>query len=184
MLRPRRGTDFNYSKFEIESILLDLAEFKKHGADGFVFGALDNDGQLDEASCSQVVQAAGDLPCTFHRAFDVLKEEHIQQHTETIIKLGFRRILTSGLNKTAEKGLQMIKFLNLKFGDRIIIMPGAGITSVNLGKIILESSCTEFHSSCREAKQIDINPQIMDLTSNHITDVKVVKKLLDILKNF
>lgn len=182
MLRPRRGTDFNYSEDEMLSILDDLQEFKKRGADGFVFGALKSSQEIDRESCQRVVDAASPLPFTFHRAFDVLLGDP-EDHLQTIISLGFKRLLTSGQHSNAELGLENILKLNERYGDQIIIMPGAGVNSGNLSKIIRQSGCQEFHSSCKETGVIPLNIIIGDLERNVLTNMDTVKSLVSILRD-
>ena len=42
--------------------------------------------------CYILKQVSGSLPCTFHRAFDLLREP--VQQLETVIFLGYSRVLT------------------------------------------------------------------------------------------
>ena len=46
MIRPRTG-DFLYSDAEVRIILDDIRTFKDAGADGVVFGVLQDDGKVD-----------------------------------------------------------------------------------------------------------------------------------------
>ncbi len=75
-----------------------LADIKEEaidaGADGIVVGALTPDGDVDVEACRKFIKAAGDADTTFHRAFDVCRNPF--ESLETIIGLGFKRILTSG----------------------------------------------------------------------------------------
>ena len=52
MIRPRRGTDFVYSEDEILVMKKDIQILKDTGADGFVFGVLTPDGDVDELTCA------------------------------------------------------------------------------------------------------------------------------------
>lgn len=183
MLRPRRGTDFRYSEDEMLSILWSIECFKKHGSDGFVFGGLTGvDHEIDVENCARVVQAALPLPVTFHRAFDVLQGDP-ESHLQTLIDLGFKRLLTSGRKKNAEAGLENICRWSDKYGGRITIMPGAGVNIGNLAKIMQQSGCREFHSSCREVGEIPLNPIIGDLTRAPVTDLKSVQSLVAVLRD-
>ena len=83
---------------------------------------------------------------TFHRAFDVAKDPW--KAAETIQKLGFTRILTSGQEKTAFLGISLIKQLQSKFSE-LGIMPGGGINESNLKEILQETKVKEFHASAR-----------------------------------
>ncbi|XP_065653263.1 copper homeostasis protein cutC homolog isoform X2 [Hydra vulgaris] len=125
MIRPRGG-DFLYSDDEFEVMKLDIKEFKKSNVDGFVFGILKSDGSIDKDRNQELVDLCKPLSVTFHRAFDVCIDGY--QALEDIISLGFDRILTSGRENSCLEGLPMLASLIEKAGDRIIIMPGGGIT--------------------------------------------------------
>lgn len=181
MLRPRRGCDFQYTDDELESILIDLELFKEHGADGFVFGALSSPRKIDDPACRRILAAAGDLPVTFHRAFDVL-EGNPEAHLQILVDIGFKRLLTSGQHSSALAGLTNITKWNKIFGHLLVIMPGAGINAENLAQIAKESHCREFHSSCRDTMKVSINPIIGDLEGHLLPSEEAVKTLVHILR--
>lgn len=54
MIRPRGG-DFLYSDREVEVMKADIRLAKIHGADGFVFGALTEDGRIDTELCMDLL---------------------------------------------------------------------------------------------------------------------------------
>ncbi|XP_046384577.1 copper homeostasis protein cutC homolog [Ischnura elegans] len=147
MIRPRRG-DFYYSDDEGNVMLQDLMVLKECGADGFVFGALEHDGSVNRSLCGKLVDLASPLPCTFHRAFDVSKDA--VESLESLISLGFKRLLTSGQCNSALEGASLIRMLIERAGDKITIMPGAGITKGNLEKILEATGAREFHASARK----------------------------------
>lgn len=71
-----------------------MVRLRDAGADGFVFGVLTADGRVDSQACRRLLDKAGPLPCTFHRAIDVAADPF--DALETVIELGFKRVLTSG----------------------------------------------------------------------------------------
>ncbi|CAH3178170.1 unnamed protein product [Porites lobata] len=148
MIRPRGG-DFLYSAAEFEVMKEDLKLFKEAGANGVVFGILTSHGEVDISRCKELKELASPLPMTFHRAFDMVKDPYTS--LEIIINLGFERILTSGQESSALEGLPTIKYLIEKAKDRIIIVPGGGITERNLERILLGSGAKEFHCSARHS---------------------------------
>lgn len=82
---------------------------------------------------------------------------------ESVIELGFARILTSGQSKCALDGIKEIRKLVSLAGDRIIIMPGSGVNADNLSMILKESNAKEFHSSAsalRDSSMVYRNPRI------------------------
>ena len=137
IIRPRGG-DFLYSSDEVREMLYDISLAKDYGADGLVFGALTPGGDIDMDVMKSLMQAAGDTPVTFHRAFDHSRNPF--EAMERIIGLGCARILTSG-QKASLVG---------KAAGRIIIMPGCGVNERNIAEIASATSAREFHFSARK----------------------------------
>jgi copper homeostasis protein len=144
MIRPRGG-DFCYTDIEFEIMKLDIEVAKKMGADGVVIGILKPDGSVDKERTNVLVELARPLSTTFHRAFDMSRDPYAA--LEDLIDLGVDRILTSGQEYTALEGLGLITDLVQKAGDRIIIMPGAGIHEGNIAKIVKQSGVQEVHAA-------------------------------------
>src|SRR5215813_685169 len=67
MIRPRGG-DFCYTSEEFETMEQDALTAKQLGADGIVFGILENDGRVDTARTRHLVDVVRPLKVTFHRA--------------------------------------------------------------------------------------------------------------------
>ncbi|XP_012578880.1 PREDICTED: copper homeostasis protein cutC homolog isoform X1 [Condylura cristata] len=149
MIRPRGG-DFLYSDREVEVMKADIHLAKLYGADGLVFGALTEDGHIDKELCMTLVAICRPLPVTFHRAFDMVHDPVAA--LETLLTLGFERVLTSGCDSSALEGLPLIKRLIDQAKGRIVVMPGGGITDRNLQRILEGSGATEFHCSARSAR--------------------------------
>ena len=144
LIRPREG-GFHYSDEEVDVMCHDIEFCRQMGVHGVVIGALTRDGEIDIEACRRMVEAAGDLSITFHRAFDVCIEP--LQALEQIIALGCDRLLTSGQKPSAEQGAERIAELISHAAGRIIIMPGAGITPQNIAYIEQKTAATEFHST-------------------------------------
>ena len=124
MIRPRGG-DFVYSDIEFEQMKAEILRFKKLKVDGFVFGILNKDDSINAEQNTELVALANPIPCTFHRAFDVVK--NVYQSLESVIKCGFKTILTSGQEKNVVEGIDVLAELVKKANHRIIIMPGGGL---------------------------------------------------------
>ena len=144
LIRPREG-GFHYSDEEVDVMCHDIEFCRRMGVHGVVIGALTQDGEIDIEACRRMVEAAGDLSITFHRAFDVCTAP--LQALEQIIALGCDRLLTSGQKPSAEHGAECIAELVSHAAGRIIIMPGAGITPQNIAYIEQKTAATEFHST-------------------------------------
>ena len=160
IIRPRGG-DFLYSPLELEIMLHDIKVARQLGADGVVFGCLTAEGDIDIPAMKMLMNAVGDMSVTFHRAFDMCKNP--QEALEQIIALGCSRILTSGQEPNAVKGIPLLKELVKQADGRIIIMPGCGVNPSNILHIAEETGACEFHFSGRstyESGMIYRNPKV------------------------
>lgn len=142
IIRPRGG-DFCYTPIEFEIMKLDIETAKAAGANGVVIGILNEDGSVDRERTRELVELARPLSVTFHRAFDMARDPY--QALETLIELGVDRVLTTGQESSVLEGLDVITDLVEKAGERIIIMPGGGITERNFKKIVESSGVVEVH---------------------------------------
>uniref|UniRef100_A0A8C9NW82 Copper homeostasis protein cutC homolog n=1 Tax=Serinus canaria TaxID=9135 RepID=A0A8C9NW82_SERCA len=192
MIRPRGG-DFLYSDREVEVMKADIRLAKLHGADGLVFGALTEDGRIDTELCTALLAVCRPLPVTFHRAFDMVHDPLVA--LETLISLGFERVLTSGCDSSALEGLSLIKRLAEQVSAccALLFPPGGGITERNLQRILEGSTASEFHCSARSARDSGMkfrNPNVaMGASfsapeySIKVADVAKVRTLNAIAKN-
>lgn len=146
MIRPRGG-DFLYSPAELRAMAHDIATARDGGADAVVFGCLDARGNIDESACRQLLAACHPLPAVFHRAFDVSR--HLPESLETLIRLGFRRVLTSGGEPDAPRGAATLARLIGQAAGRIEILPGGGITPENAPALIAATGTTQIHLTGR-----------------------------------
>ena len=144
LIRPREG-GFCYSEAEVEAMCRDIDTCRRMGLHGVVIGALTTEGDIDVAACRQMMEAAGEMSVTFHRAFDVCRRP--MEALEQIIALGCDRLLTSGQKPSAAEGTELIARLVGQAAGRIIIMPGAGINPSNIALIEQKTAATEFHST-------------------------------------
>lgn len=142
IIRPRGG-DFCYSDIEFEVMKYDVEQAKALGANGTVIGILKEDGSVDVERTRELVELARPMSVTFHRAFDVSRDPF--EALEDLVGLGIDRVLTSGQESSVLEGLDLITQLVKTAGDRIIIMPGGGITERNIGKIVAQSGVKEVH---------------------------------------
>ncbi|CAH0402483.1 unnamed protein product [Chilo suppressalis] len=180
MIRCRTGSDFCYTSQEMDTMLADVDILKQMKVDRFVFGALTETQDVDEAKCAIIVAMAKPIPLTFHRAYDVTKDPVVS--INKIIQLGFGRLLTSGQRKSADnaEAIELIKSLQDSLGDQIVIMPGAGVNSEN-AKLFVDLGCKIVHSSCKAMKVLPkienhLNMGTGESECFYVTDENVVKK--------
>jgi copper homeostasis protein len=178
LIRPRAG-DFLYDTLERDVMLRDIESCVRLGCDGVVIGALADDGSVDEAVCSELIAAAGTLGITFHRAFDVVRDQ--AQALETVISLGCERVLTSGAQSTAPEGADTIAALVRRADRRIRVMAGAGISEHNLAELVTRSGADEFHASAKalcSSRMRHVGKAIAGLDANWLqSDVDRVRAL-------
>ncbi|MBR3775248.1 MAG: copper homeostasis protein CutC [Alistipes sp.] len=144
LIRPREG-GFCYTADEVDTMCRDIEFCRQMGVHGVVIGALTAEGDIDIEACQRMIEAAGDLSVTFHRAFDVCRDP--SKALEQIISLGCDRLLSSGQMPSAEQGAELLAELVRQAAGRIIIMPGAGIKPQNIALIEQKTAAMEFHST-------------------------------------
>ncbi|KMQ59966.1 copper homeostasis protein [Chryseobacterium angstadtii] len=144
MIRPRGG-DFTYSEEELEQMKKDLIHLKSLDVDGFVFGLLDKNDEVNLEQNKTLIDLANPLPCTFHRAFD--RANNLEDSLEKVIDCGFKTILTSGQKPNVSEGKENLKKLVELSNGRIEILIGGGLRSTNIQEIREFTNAGYFHSS-------------------------------------
>lgn len=142
MVRPRGG-DFCYTDDEFQVMKEDVKIFREEGIFSVVFGILTPDGRIDEERNAELIELARPMKVTFHRAFDMTRDA--EESLETLIRLKVDRVLTSGLEPSVLEGMFTLKKLVEIAGDRIIVMPGAGINHRNFRYIRDNIGAKEYH---------------------------------------
>ena len=142
-----RGGGFHYTEEEIAAMLVDAKTLIQNGADGLVFGFLNQDSTINTKRTKQFVEickAAG-VEAVFHRAFDLVEDP--REAIESLIACGINRILTSGLEESALQGRASLKMLMEAYGSQIEICAGAGINASNVTQLIKEGKVVQVHGS-------------------------------------
>ena len=149
IIRPRGG-DFLYSDLEVERMADDITVCRDLGVDGVVFGCLSADGTFDIEKNRYLMECSKGMSVTCHRAFDRAADP--ERAIETVIDLGFDRILTSGQQPKAIQGTDLLARLNRQAAGRIILMAGSGVTEQNIRQLHEATGLNEFHFSAREPR--------------------------------
>ena len=85
---------------------------------------------------------------TFHRAFDCTRDPY--EAIETLIDLGFDRLLTSGQEANRRRRNSSVsRSSEKKYGNQIEIIAGCGVNENNAQKIIDKTGIKQLHSTCR-----------------------------------
>ncbi len=150
LIRPRTG-DFLYDDDELDVMLRDIEMARSLDADGVVIGALTRDGDVDVGTVHTLIEAAGKMEVTFHRAFDFVRDQSVA--LEALIELGVDRVLTSGGAATAMEGAPALARFVKQAGRNITILAGGSITASNVAGVVRESGVSEVH--VRAAVRVD-----------------------------
>jgi copper homeostasis protein len=142
IIRPRGG-DFLYSETEFRSMVADVEQCRNLGVAGVVVGCLSEDGTIDEPRMRELVEAAGALNVTCHRAFDMTRDAG--EALEALIRCGVGRVLTSGQRDTVEEGTELLAELVRRAAGRIVVMGCGGLRPDNVAEVLRRTALPEIH---------------------------------------
>lgn len=173
LVRPRSG-NFTYSDAEFEQIKHDVEICKELDCHGIVSGVLNSDNTIDIERTKALVALSKPLPFTFHRAFDCVPnpEKGLQQ----LIDLGIERVLTSGQEASAEKGIELLKKLKEQGRGKITILAGGGVNANN-ASLFKNASFSEIHASASVEVETKVTPSVFD-TKQTVSDPEKIKEIL------
>jgi copper homeostasis protein len=190
MVRPRGG-GFAYSEAEFASMERDAEAAVENGADGIVFGILQSDGGIDIPRCRRIRQLIGKRQAVFHRAFDVAPDPF--EALEQLVDLGITRVLTSGQKDSVPEGVELIKKLTERAGDRIEVLPGGGIQAWNMKEVVERIGCRQVHltawstvfdTSTRTRPGVTFGGALYPPEDRYqVTDAKLVRQLAAMLNS-
>ncbi|MDA0331108.1 MAG: copper homeostasis protein CutC [Bacteroidetes bacterium] len=166
LIRPRGG-DFVFSDNDYELMIQDIETFKKFNISGFVVGFMDRNKHLNSNLIERFRRVTDGYELTFHRAFDFL--ENKQESIELLIEQKFDRILCSGHELSAEKGLENLRNYNKISNGRITIMPGGGVNLDNFQKF-KKLNFTEIHLSA------------INLSDSPHSNFNIIKEIVELSK--
>ena len=146
MVRPRGG-DFCYCSTEFNAMKNDVSLIRDLGFSGVVLGMLDINGRINQTQLKTLIEIAGGMPVTFHRAFDMCHNPF--EALSILTDLGVSRILTSGQQQTAEMGLPLIQELHSR-SKGPMILAGGGVRMTNVHKFI-NAGLKEIHTSASQS---------------------------------
>jgi copper homeostasis protein len=177
LIRPRSG-NFTYSEEEFDVMKHDIQLCKNLGCAGIVSGVLNKDNTIDIERTQELIELSKPLEFTFHRAFDCV--ENPQEALEQLINLGVERVLTSGLEASAEKGLELLKQLKEHVNGRITILPGSGINLQN-AKLFKDAGFLEIHLSASKVVKNNSKSSMFDeiQKESNIETIKIILKIIN-----
>lgn len=182
IIRPRSG-NYLYDEYEMEIIKHDILICKELGCDGISVGVQKIDGEIDTDRLKQIVEWAYPMGVTCNRAFDATPDPF--RALEDLINAGCERVLTSGQKTGAPEAGEILHQLVQQASGRIIIMPGAGIKSSNIEKLMQQSGASEYHGSARKAISNTMqfaNPLVSDFGNVYVADDEELRKIIACLQ--
>ena len=147
LIRPRFG-DFLYSEAEAEEMREEIRMFRDLGADGVVIGVLRPDGRLDMDNMKRLIDCAGAMEHTLHRAFDMTRDP--AEALEDAVRLGCRTILTSGQAESALAGREVLRAVFRQAAGRLDIMAGSGVRKEQIRTLYDTAGIRVFHTTGRK----------------------------------
>lgn len=185
LIRPRSG-DFTYSDIEFEIMKRNIELCVELGFDGIVSGVLFSDGTLDVDRTKELLGISSPLKFTFHRAFDWVKDplETLRQ----LEAIGVDVILTSGLQKSAVEGIDLLMKLHQK-SLKTVIMPGSGVNPDNVHHFMADGFKAVHLSGSRFVKRMDTPPKVSMNSPSFlrddaiaVTDGSIIAEVVDTVK--
>lgn len=148
VLVRQRGGDFVFDTDELAAMVADIHAIRAlpnpSGVPlAFVIGALNPDGTVDERATRALVEACGDAPVTFHKAFDQTPD--LDAALDTLVRLGVTRVLTSGGAATAVDGADALARLVTRADGRIVLLAGGGVRAANAAALVRRTGVCEVH---------------------------------------
>lgn len=184
IIRPRCGNYF-YNEEEMDIIRHDIWLSKELQCDGISVGVQRADGRIDTEAMKRIVEWAYPMGVTCNRAFDAAPEPF--QAMEDIISTGCERILTSGQENSVMEGAALLAELVQRAGERIVIMPGAGVKSGNIVQLMGVTKASEYHGSARirDDRAIELlNPGVLDNGMPCLADEEEIRKIVSFITEF
>ena len=178
MIRHLEG-GFIYSDKDIETMMKDISNVSIAGGQGVVFGCLTPANEINLKQNKQLFLHAKSLglEVTFHRAFDFCSNP--ESTLDTLIEIGFDRLLTSGQEATAIEGKETIRRMVLQSNDQIDIMAGSGVSASN-AKELSELGVDALHFTSHKS---NLEKQQLGMGNKTIPDPVKTQAIISVLKH-
>ncbi|MFJ5759588.1 copper homeostasis protein CutC [Neobacillus sp. NPDC093182] len=142
MVRPH-GQSFCYSDDDFAIMKNDVRMIQSLGANGVVFGMLDQKGDIDYRHLEELLTDVGTMEVTFHRAIDssnnIMKAaQQLDQYKE------ITAILTSGGYGDWETRLEILKKMKESCKQTEILI-GSGLTKENIVQVHTQVGTNHYH---------------------------------------
>lgn len=147
MIRPRQA-GFSYSKYDLDVMKEDIIALKELGVQGFVFGCLNDDGNINMKANEYLLKYCEGMDNVFHRAFDI--DPDLDGNCKKLIDMGFKRVLTKGGDNKITDTYKIINELYEKYQDKLEFITG-GVRENNIDFIKENLLVNQLHISSNKA---------------------------------
>lgn len=147
LIRTRAGGFGLDGPRELDALRRDVVEAGRAGADGVAIGVLRPDRTLDADALAALIEAAGSMAVTVHRALDVTPD--LGEAVAEAAALGATRALTSGGADTAWEGRAALRALSERFSGQVEVIAASGVRGDNAAEVLRETGAGAIHGSCR-----------------------------------
>ncbi len=152
MVRTRTG-GFCYSDDDFQLMLCQADDLLRAGADGIVFGFLNEDCTVNKKQTEKMVRLIKNYhrEAIFHKAFDLTD---MPEAIRELVDLGVDRVLTSGGNNYPHilNGAPLLRRLAIRYDGLIQILPGGGVRADNVAELLQTTGLRQVH--CSAARRI------------------------------
>lgn len=143
-LARAQSDTFRLTPDQVHELVQDVARLAPLDVDGIVLGPLDRRGRLDLVALQELVDAAGQSPVTFHRAFDELSDP--MGGLEALASVGVARLLTSGGASSAWVGRRTLRALVEASPDGLVVVGGGRVRADHVQRLVDETGLREVHA--------------------------------------
>ena len=149
MVRPR-GAGFVYTDHQIENMMMDAKALLEVGADGIVFGFLNQDHTVDRKHTEEMIKLIHSYgkEAVFHKAFDECRD--FDEAIQVLIDCKADRILSGGGKCPIEQGSKVIGRLHQKYGESIELLLGGGVTVENIVQVVKNAKSGQIHMTAKK----------------------------------
>lgn len=144
IVRPH-SRSFVFDADDYTALARDVRAIAAVGAHGVVIGMLTPSHEIDRDGLARLIDAAGDLAVTFHRAFDETRD----LHEALDVLLGFdavTNVLTSGGKPSVLQSVDTIRALVAHAdGSRCTVLAGAGLTIDGVAGFVRDTGVRAVH---------------------------------------
>jgi copper homeostasis protein len=142
LIRPRGGL-FVFDPDEAQVMRRDVAACRELGVAGVVIGALRPDHTIDRDLTAALLDLAGPMSVTFHRAFDQVADPFAA--LDLLLGLGIDRILTSAGAPSAREALPQLADLQQRAGASLTILAAGRVSEADV-PALAASGLRELHA--------------------------------------